>query len=60
MAERSKAVASRTTIFGCTGSNPVGNTISAPLAQSVEHQTFNLRVVGSSPTRGYVVGSDIK
>ena len=27
---------------------------SAPLAQSVEHQTFNLRVVGSSPTRGYM------
>ena len=26
--------------------------LSAPLAQSVEHQTFNLRVVGSSPTGG--------
>ena len=33
---------------------------SALLAQSVEHQTFNLRVVGSSPTRGFVVESDIK
>ena len=55
MAERSKAVASRTTISGCTGSNPVDDTISAPLAQSVEHQTFNLRAVGSSPTRGFVM-----
>ena len=25
----------------------------ALLAQSVEHQTFNLRVAGSSPARGY-------
>ena len=25
----------------------------ASLAQLAEHQTFNLRVVGSSPTRGY-------
>ena len=32
----------------------------ALLAQSVEHQTFNLRVAGSSPARGYVVGSDFK
>ena len=27
----------------------------APLAQSVEHQTFNLRVVGSSPTGGIYI-----
>ena len=25
----------------------------AAVAQSAEHQTFNLRVVGSSPIRGY-------
>jgi hypothetical protein len=25
----------------------------ASLAQSAEHQTFNLRVAGSSPARGY-------
>ena len=30
-------------------------TNSAPLAQSVEHQTFNLRAAGSSPARGFVI-----
>ena len=32
-------------------STPIGVTI-ARLAQSVEHETLNLRVVGSSPTLG--------
>ena len=32
----------------------------APLAQSAEHLTFNQRVVGSNPTGGIVVGSDVK
>ena len=27
----------------------------ASLAQSVEHQTFNLRAAGSSPARGFVI-----
>ena len=31
----------------------------ASLAQSAEHQTFNLRVVGSSPTRGYSPRHDL-
>jgi hypothetical protein len=35
-------------------------TPNAPLAQSVEHETLNLRVAGSSPAGGFVVGSDIK
>ena len=30
----------------------VGSLLSARLAQSVEHETLNLRVVGSSPTLG--------
>ena len=29
----------------------------ARLAQSVEHETLNLRVVGSSPTLGAYIGS---
>ena len=33
------------------GSNPT-RVLFALLAQSVEHQTFNLRVAGSSPARG--------
>ena len=33
------------------GSNPT-RVFFALLAQSVEHQTFNLRVAGSSPARG--------
>ena len=33
--------------------NPAGSTdYHARLAQSVEHQTFNLRVAGSSPSSG--------
>ena len=41
------------------GSNPTvvaafyESIIRASLAQSVEHQTFNLRVAGSSPARGF-------
>ena len=31
--------------------------ISARLAQSVEHETLNLRVVGSSPTLGDILAS---
>jgi hypothetical protein len=30
-------------------------TLGAPLAQLVEHETFNLRAAGSSPARGYHV-----
>ena len=30
-------------------------TMSARIAQSVEHQTFNLRVAGSSPSLGVVM-----
>ena len=30
----------------------IGKTSAARLAQSVEHETLNLRVVGSSPTLG--------
>ena len=33
----------------------IGQTNSSRLAQSVEHQTLNLRVVGSSPTLGDVL-----
>ena len=32
----------------------VGKLLSARLAQSVEHETLNLRVVGSSPTLGEI------
>ncbi len=32
--------------------NALESGISARLAQSIEHQTLNLRVVGSSPTLG--------
>ena len=35
-------------------------TIPARLAQSVEHETLNLRVVGSSPTLGALLLSQIK
>ena len=34
--------------------------IDARLAQAVEHETLNLRVVGSSPTLGDVLGLIVK
>ena len=33
--------------------------VTARLAQSVEHETLNLRVVGSSPTLGDCFGSTV-
>ena len=51
MAEWSKALHLSCSIFGCVGSNPTICT-QARLAQSVERKTFNLVVVGSSPTSG--------
>ena len=51
MAEWSKALHLSCSIFGCVGSNPT-LCKEARLAQSVERKTFNLVVVGSSPTSG--------
>ena len=40
-------------IYPSFNQNPAGSTdYHARLAQSVEHQTFNLRVAGSSPSSG--------
>ena len=51
MAEWSNATDLRSVSPGSAGSNPAGDNL-ALLAQSVEHQTFNLRVKGSSPLLG--------
>ena len=58
MAEWSNATDLRSVSPGSAGSNPAGDTI-ALLAQSVEHQTFNLRVAGSSPARGLFISDSI-
>ena len=46
----SQAVRQRILIPSCPGSNPGTPAISEPLAQLVEHLTFNQRVEGSSPS----------
>ena len=46
----SQAVRQRILIPSCEGSNPSSPAILEPLAQLVEHLTFNQRVEGSSPS----------
>mgnify|MGYP000639474884 CR=1 FL=1 len=50
MAEWSKAVDSRSIIFGCAGSNPAGDNIKALLAQLEAHSAYNGEVGGSKPS----------
>ena len=51
MAEWSKAVDLRPTIFGCAGSNPADDTISL-LSSVVERTTLDRVVAGSIPAGG--------
>ncbi len=46
----SQAVRHRTLTATCVGSNPASPAIYEPLAQLVEHLTFNQRVEGSNPS----------
>jgi hypothetical protein len=46
----SQAVRHRTLTATCVGSNPASPAIFEPLAQLVEHLTFNQRVEGSNPS----------
>ena len=49
----------RRTLFCKMTNETTELSVTARLAQSVEHETLNLRVVGSSPTLGYHLFSAI-
>jgi hypothetical protein len=60
----SQAVRHRTLTATCVGSNPASPAIYEPLAQLVEHLTFNQRVEGSSPswliTLSHILPMDVR